>query len=821
MYRLLIFFLLLVGASPLSSFGDSGTTLISGKAVDSLSRKGVPFVTVTVQNSQSKILKRLASDANGSFEFSLKEDLKGEVIVSAIGYKPVKVKFAAGSKPKETLGSITMCESSAKIDQVVVQAQKQLVKIDVDKISYNTDADPESQTSNALDMLRKVPLITVDGEDNIKMKGSSNFKILVNGKESTLMSSNPKDVLKGMPASSIKNVEVITNPSSKYSAEGVGGIINIVTTKKTLEGVTGSVNLRADNIGGYGGSFYTTAKIGKLSFSLNYGPNYRKEKKSTSNTIMENFLSTTNHRTETFSSSDGNSVSNFGSGEMSYEIDSLNLISMSFWGYGGKWKGNPDGLTSVYDDKGNLFQQFSQVNSYKRTYGSVSGNIDYQRSFKKPDKLFTVSYKLNYDPSGTDNEFAVTGIKNYADVQNKSKNDAASYENTFQIDFVNPITEKHQYEVGTKYIIRTNPSETNYYNFVNTDWVEDPSRYNKLTYTQNIVAAYVGYLYKMKKVSLKTGFRLEGAYTDANSKQGVATTTPFNNNVTDVVPYFTLSYKIAESSSVKFNYTQRLQRPGIWYLNPYVDDSRPKMLSYGNPDLKTEKVNSFDVNYSYFSSKVNVEAGLSTQLNNNAIQSITSVRSDGVQVQTYENSGINNSFGANFYGSYRPMPTLSLDFNGDVSYSVMERNGSNGEKLRNEGWVSYLGGSARWTIIKGLSLSAYGGGSTGWLQLQGKSKGYFYNGVSLRKDLLKSKMNVSISVSNPFQEYRTWKSDMKDDTFSSHSENRSLSRTISFGISYRFGKMGAMVKKAQRGINNDDVKGGGGNGGGGNGGGGK
>ena len=218
-----------------------------------------------------------------------------------------------------------MSESTSKIDQVVVQAQKQLVKVEVDKLSYNTEADPESQTSNALDMLRKVPLLTVDGEDNITLKGSSSFKILVNGKESTLMSSNPKDVLKGMPASSIKNVEVITNPSSKYSAEGVGGIINIVTAKKTLEGVMGSVNLRADSFGGFGGGFYTTAKIGKLSFSLNYGPNYNKQKESTGYSLTENYLSATDRRTETSSLSDGDGFSNFASGDMSYEIDSLNL----------------------------------------------------------------------------------------------------------------------------------------------------------------------------------------------------------------------------------------------------------------------------------------------------------------------------------------------------------------------------------------------------------------------------------------------------------------------------------------------------------------
>ncbi len=817
MYRFLIFFLLVVGGLPLASFGDSNATLISGKVVDSLSKKGVPFVTVTVQDAQKKVLKRLASDGSGKFDFTLKDNVKGEVIITAIGYNPAKVKFSVGSKPKENLGTIVMSESTSKIDQVVVQAQKQLVKVEVDKLSYNTEADPESQTSNALDMLRKVPLLTVDGEDNITLKGSSSFKILVNGKESTLMSSNPKDVLKGMPASSIKNVEVITNPSSKYSAEGVGGIINIVTAKKTLEGVMGSVNLRADSFGGFGGGFYTTAKIGKLSFSLNYGPNYNKQKESTGYSLTENYLSATDRRTETSSLSDGDGFSNFASGDMSYEIDSLNLLSLSFWGYGGSWNNKSEILTSVYNDQGVLSQQFNQANKNKSTSGSISGNLDYQRSFKKPDKLFTVSYKLDYIPRETEYEYTVDGILNYADKRNTSKNHAGSYENTFQVDFVNPITPKHQYELGTKYIIRTNPSETNYYNFSNGSWVEDASRYGDLTYTQNIVAAYMGYLFKMNKVSLKTGFRLEGAYTDADSKQG-GTATSFSNNVTDVVPYFTLSYKLKESSSVKLNYTQRLQRPGIWYLNPYIDDSKPKSLSYGNPKLDAEKVHAFDLGYSFFSSKVNVDFGLFAQLNDNAIQSILMVRSDGVQVRTYENSGTNNSFGANVYGSYRPSPKLSFSLNGRASYSVMERNGGVNETFRKEGWVYNGSGSFYWTVIPGLSFSGYVGGYSGWLQLQGKSKGFWYNSFSLRKEFLSKKLNLSVSVSSPFQNYRTSTSNMSDKTFSSHSEYRYQNRTVSFGISYRFGKMGAMVKKAKRSISNDDVKSGGGSGGNGGGG---
>lgn len=815
MYRLLILFLSIIAAFPLHSFGDSGTTLISGKAVDSLSRKGVPFVTVTVQNSQSKVLKRLASDASGSFEFSLKEDLKGEVVISAIGYKPATVKFSAGSKPKENLGAIVMSESSAKIEQVVVQAQKQLVKVDADKISYNTEADPESQTTNALDMLRKVPLLTVDGEDNITLKGSSSFKILVNGKESTLMSNNAKDVLRGMSASSIKNVEVITNPSSKYSAEGVGGIINIITAKKTLEGVMGSVSLRADNIGGFGGNVYTSAKIEKLSFSFNYGPNYQKQKKTTVNTWSENFGNPTERIIDTKLAADGDLLNSFGSGEMSYEIDSLNLISLSFLRYGGIWKNDIDGSTSVFDDQNKLYQQFTQTTYLKKSFGSLTGNLDYQRSFKKPDKLFTVSYKLEYNPTGVDYEYNVKGITSYPNSQKLSNNDAASYENTFQIDFVNPFIEKHLLEVGAKYIIRTNPSKTYIYNdIVNGRWEEDPNSYGDLDYTQNIVAAYVGYLFKVNKISMKTGFRLEGAYTDADSKQGI-TTTNFSNKQTNIIPYLTFTYKLKESSSIKLSYTQRLQRPSIWYLNPYVDDSQPKALSYGNPNLETEKVHSFDLSYSYFGSKANIELSLFTQLNSNAIQRISFFDSNKFFVSTYENSGINNTFGSNFYGSYRLTPSVSFDFDGSVTYSVMERNLLGSENLRKVGWMYNGSGSFRWTIIPGLMFAGYAGGSSGWLQLQGKYRGSCYHGFSLRKDLLNKKLNVSVSLKSPFQKYQTWTSDLRDDSFKQHIEYRSLSRTISLGISYSFGEMGTTVKKAQRGINNDDVKSGGGNGGGG------
>ncbi len=158
-------------------------------------------------------------------------------------------------------------ESGVELKEVTVTAQKPLVKIEPDKIVYSMESDPEAQTNNVLEMLYKIPLVTVDAEDNITVNGQSNFKVLVNGKSSSMMSTNFKEVLKSLPANTIKDIEVITNPSSKYDAEGVGGIINIITTKKTISGYNGSVSSGVDARGSLNWSAYLATKIKKFSFS--------------------------------------------------------------------------------------------------------------------------------------------------------------------------------------------------------------------------------------------------------------------------------------------------------------------------------------------------------------------------------------------------------------------------------------------------------------------------------------------------------------------------------------------------------------------------
>ena len=252
---------------------------IKGQVVDSLSNETVPYATLNIAlaNAPQKAIKLLACDDDGKFTTTLKQPGKYIISMQSLGKVPAVKHFTLSENKKSLdLGKLYMNDDSQQLNEVTVVAQKPLVTVEVDKITYSLDDDPEAKTNNALEMFRKVPMITVDGEDKIQLKGSSNYKIYMNGKPSNLLSGeNASDVLKSMPASSIKNIEVITDPGSKYDAEGVGGIINIITAKNAMQGYTGTVRANASSLGSFGGGGYVSLKVGKLGLTANYGYNNR------------------------------------------------------------------------------------------------------------------------------------------------------------------------------------------------------------------------------------------------------------------------------------------------------------------------------------------------------------------------------------------------------------------------------------------------------------------------------------------------------------------------------------------------------------------
>ena len=805
--HLLLFFCVVFLCNPLFGAFPIGKYQVKGIAAEAESGKTIPYVTITAQNSKG-IFKRLASDVNGKFEFAVDSTGKFEIIIQSIGFQTYRKSVEIDSKSiKLDLGTIKLITGNEIIGEVAVVAQKPLVRTEVDKIIYNLEADPESKTSNALEMLRKIPLVTVDGEDNIQVKGSSNFKILLNGKASSMLSQNPKDVLKSLPANTIKDIEVITNPSSKYEAEGTGGIINIITTKKQIDGFMGRVNAGVDSRGGYSGGVYATTKIKKFGFSFNYGYNDFRQPKNDSYSTRENFTSTTNRFTESNGFNQYQGTSNFAMGEASYEIDSLNLISLSFWGYTGDYDVKGDQLSSDYDLTRNLTRQFKNTTNSSNGNGNISGNIDYQRTFKKPDKTFTLSYKLDRVPQSTDGENAIDGILNYDSYRQRSINDAKGTEHTFQLDYYDPLTKMHQIESGMKYILRQNrsDSEISRYDATLSDWVRDDSRNNDLDYDQHIIGVYAGYVLKLKKISIKTGLRMEGTINDGYFKSVKDTT--FTNKMFNLIPYLTLSKNLDKGQSLKLSYTQRLSRPSIYYLNPYINDSDPLNINFGNPSLDAEISHTVDLSYGKFSGKYNFNINANGALTNNSIESLSIINPAGVRTTTYKNIGKNQRLGTYIYGSYRPNPKLSVNTNVGVTYTILETN--DGRNLKNEGF-NYSGSlNIRYTAWKNGTISGYGGIYSPRIMLQGTSSKYWYSGINVTQELFKKKLSASLSVSDPFRSKVKYESTFDDPTFHQNSVTSYTNRALRINLSYRFGQMKGEIKKAKRGIKNDDVKSGG------------
>jgi len=373
---LLTIFFMAVGATAQNTTNSSFQ--IKGILLDSLTQEGEPYATIRIvkKEAPAHAVKMLVTDMKGQFQEKMPGN-KGNFImtISSVGRSGIVKNFSV--KPGEKLvdfGTIYIMDASNELGQVEVVAQKPLVKADIDKIEYNIQDDPDSKSNSVLEMLRKVPLVTVDGEDNIKVNGSSSFKVYVNGKPNNMMSNNPTDVLKSMPANSIKHIEVITNPGAKYDAEGVGGILNIVTVGGGLEGYTATFSGNVSNRGA-GGGVFGTVKSGKLTFSARYNYNYNNQPRSYSGGNRRTVGETDSGSSDLDYSGTSKGNGNFQSGSMeaSYEIDTLRLVTMSFGLWGGKNKSNgeTDASATLPGTADELYSYISDNHS-KSSWYSIS-----------------------------------------------------------------------------------------------------------------------------------------------------------------------------------------------------------------------------------------------------------------------------------------------------------------------------------------------------------------------------------------------------------------------------------------------------------------
>ena len=741
--KLLYLVLVLMMTVPLCAQNQNAADYtIKGQVVDSLSNETVPYATLSIAlaNAPQKAIKLLACDDDGKFTTTLKQPGTYIMSMQSLGKLPAVKRFTLSEGKKSlNLGKLFMNDDTQQINEVTVVAQKPLVTVEVDKITYSLDDDPEAKTNNALEMFRKVPMITVDGEDKIQLKGSSNYKIYMNGKPSNLLSGeNASDVLKSMPASSIKNIEVITDPGSKYDAEGVGGIINIITSKNAMQGYTGTVRANASTLGSFGGGGYVSLKVGNLGLTANYGYNNRNSPWNDSHSERETDEDRLAEGRPTKLIEDGRSKYKgpfqYGYLEASYEIDTLNLISVGANLFRGKSK-NLSELDAVLNPLGDEFNsspiyKFHRNSVSEGTFGSTDLNVDYQHSTSKKDELLTVSYRFSQSPNDSESNTELSDVVNYYLSNEYPKwniNDASTIEHTGQIDYTTPLFNKQTLEAGVKYINRQNKSNTleQIYNDSTKMW-EDHSRDNsQFRHTQHIYSAYLGYLIRLNKFGIKAGVRAEG--TSLKAEFARKPDMDFSTNYFDVVPNATLTYQIDMSTQIRLGYNMRIQRPGIWYLNPYINDVDPQNISQGNPNLDSEKSNNVNLNFSKFTQKFSINASLSYTFVNNPIERysftadfpVDDPRSqyNGAMWNTYDNIGKKQQVGMFLYGNWSPTTWFRIYMNGGLDYTDLKAPTLD---LKKDGVSGRVFAGTQFTLPKDFRINLNGGYFSPWIMLQGK-----------------------------------------------------------------------------------------------------
>ena len=809
---------------------------VKGILLDSLTQEGEPYATIKIvkKEAPAKALKMLVTDMKGQFQEKVPGTGNFVMTITSVGRTPIVKDFSvkAGEKLVD-FGTLYIVDASNELGQVEIVAQKPLVKADIDKIEYNVQDDPDAQSNSVLEMLRKVPLVTVDGEDNIQVNGSSSFKVYVNGKPNNMMSNNPTEVLKSMPANSIKHIEVIT----KYDAEGVGGILNIVTVGSGLEGYTATFSANVSNRGAGGGAF-GTIKSGKLTVSARYNYNYNDQPRnysSGSQHVTPEAVTENSSNLDYDGSNKGHGSFQSGSMEASYEIDTLRLVTMSFglWGGGNKSNGSTDYIATFPENiNAAPIYSYSAFNRSKSSWYSIDGGIDYQRLFKVKDRMLTFSYKINTRPQTSDSytEYEIDNGYNpdWADYLNRLKNqhndgEQNTTEHTFQADYTTPIGKLHTLEAGAKYILRNNSSEDDRFDADDTgkyEYNKDQSSHYK--HLNDIIAAYLGYGLKVKRLSGRLGLRYEHTIQDV--KYLVGRGEDFTKNFDDVVPSASIGYKLTDMSNLRLGYNMRIYRPGIWSLNPYLNDTDPSYISQGNPKLDSEKSHAFNLSYSNFTQKFNINISARYSFTNNSIENVTRLMPDteieglknptgkDVLYSTYANIGKTRYASVNGYVNWNATPRTRIYMNMSGNYSYLE--GSEG--MRNDGWSLFAYGGAQQTLPHDWRISLNVFGQTPWIMLQGKGSSFFDYGLSVNKSFLDKRLTLSAFASNFFKKYMDQSSTTEGSGFIRESNYKYSRQRFGISVSYRIGELKASVKKAARTISNDDVKSGGsGSGGGG------
>ncbi len=795
--RLPLFILSILLLCSVCQAQNKDTHKILVTVTDSITGERLPFALLKVKSATDSLFQY--TDAEGAAQLEL---LKGKyhLDINYLGYQTYHNKLNLNT---DTEINVAMQQQSQSLSEVVIHGRKRLITISPKSIIYDMSKDKAVQASDLLSALKYVPLINVDANDNITVKGSGAYSIYLNGVPYRIAQSNPKEVLQSIPASTISKIEVITELDGRYDAETGNAILNIITTKRALNGY--SLTLNGGGATQPKANFGTTliATKGNVDFSVGYNYNLDGQRKQP--VEVKSRYGTDESRQDI--SLDGKGNGNWQNHTIralfSWAIDSVNSLYA-----------DSHGLLQKTDFKTSWEQLFSQrqqsthstfLNRNDNWSGSVESNIMYRNLFRKNKKQerFAAGYRYTYNPDVRN--FIQQSNKGGDEANSRSKTNGGMNEHTVMADWTIPFSAKHQMRVGAKQIFRIGDTKSSSYLLNDGQWENSSPTLSanptNMKYNQNISALYSSYTASLwDKLTLNASIRWEYAFFKMRfpGNRDYDYTTRHNT----FLPHISIAYQPDKTSRLSLSYDSGIQRPGILTLNPFLANYSGYTGSEGNPDLAYSRNHYLTFNYMKYSNIVFLSCGLSYKRQDDAIIPYSYYNRDkNMLINTYGNIDKTDEIGANVYFNYRPISILSLMATGNIDYYTM-RSGNYELKqnsiIYNATVMCDVFLQKSWTM--GLQYGNYKNIPSAW----GKSYAFSLYSFYVSKSFLDGTLNIKAVINSPFNKYYQIKDERIHTDYYILQTNFATARSIGINITYTIKSGKKRDIKRERSLQNSD-----------------
>ncbi len=817
--NLLVLFTTLFGSLALAQQTSSSKepARIIGVAKDLKSGEPVGYATAALYKVGSDVsIAGAVADGDGVFYITGFSTGTYELQVTFLGYETVKRTININSTDSDiNLGEIGMSDEGVALEEVTVQGQRELIEERVDRTIYKAENDKTTAGGDATDVLRRVPMLSVDLDGNVSMRGSANILVLIDNRPSAIAASSISDALRQIPADEIKAVEVITSPSARFDAEGTSGVINIVTKKNNLQGMTLNINsgagLRGSNLGLQG-----SARKGKFGFSLGgfgrAGYNILGRFENEQLFPQQSGLTSIRQSADT-ERRDMFGRYNFG---VDYEINKYNFITGSVnFGFRNSNNEQMNFLTQTFAGSQLLSSQ-NRTTDTRDNSNSIDVSLNYTKTFEKKGRELSILtlYSLNDRENSFTNTLYET--EDLEEVFNRIRNvnPSKNEEFTAQIDYVTPLNEKGSQilEYGAKNILRRASSDFSYFLAEGTgDFVEDtnPSRTNQFSYDQNVTAGYVSLTFPvLKNYVLKPGLRYEYTSIDATFANEFSAEIPSYGTL---VPSVNASRRLKNGNMIKAAYNRRIQRPSLRFLNPNIEASNPLQISQGNPELDPELTDNYELGYSTFIKGTTLNFTGFYRNTTGSIQALRTVQEDGVIFTSFENIGREQAIGSSIFMNINISNKFSLNGGFDAYYAILDNGLSDPQfAAQNEGVVVSGRMFGNYTLPKNWQVQLFTFARGRQVQLQGTSGGFAAYGLNFNKQFNEKRGSIGFGAENFLAKEFIIRNEIITPTIVQNSTSAIRNLNFKINFSYRIGKLSMdQTPRRRKSINNDDLKEGG------------